>query len=128
MQKLMNSVSAVKRTHNPIDDLQDYDCRGCCGGFSVFPAAGAGLAATEKESRVVRAVVTQSGGVCARFRGCGPAGAAGSRSEEHTSELQSHSFISYAVFCLKKKQKCWRRSDPLPRPTVSRHWATHSER
>src|ERR1051326_2691003 len=29
-----------------------------------------------------------------------------SRSEEHTSELQSHSFISYAVFCLKKKNKC----------------------
>src|ERR1051326_7981380 len=26
----------------------------------------------------------------------------GMRSEEHTSELQSHSFISYAVFCLKK--------------------------
>src|ERR1051326_5285418 len=24
------------------------------------------------------------------------------RSEEYTSELQSHSFISYAVFCLKK--------------------------
>ena len=27
------------------------------------------------------------------------------RSEEHTSELQSHSEISYAVFCLKKKIK-----------------------
>ena len=27
------------------------------------------------------------------------------RSEEHTSELQSHSFISYAVFCLKKINK-----------------------
>src|ERR1051326_9520551 len=27
------------------------------------------------------------------------------RSEEHTSELQSHSFISYAVFCLKKKKE-----------------------
>ena len=26
------------------------------------------------------------------------------RSEEHTSELQSHSFTSYAVFCLKKKK------------------------
>ena len=26
------------------------------------------------------------------------------RSEEHTSELQSHSFISYAGFCLKKKK------------------------
>src|SRR5213596_4115907 len=28
----------------------------------------------------------------------------GSRSEEHTSELQSHGLISYAVFCLKKKK------------------------
>src|SRR5881409_4520005 len=27
------------------------------------------------------------------------------RSEEHTSELQSQSQISYAVFCLKKKKK-----------------------
>ena len=27
---------------------------------------------------------------------------AGARSEEHTSELQSHKLISYAVFCLKK--------------------------
>src|SRR6056300_1326615 len=27
------------------------------------------------------------------------------RSEEHTSELQSHSEISYAVFCLKKKKR-----------------------
>src|SRR5213596_3987913 len=29
----------------------------------------------------------------------------GSRSEEHTSELQSHGLISYAVFCLKTKKK-----------------------
>src|SRR6187549_4042835 len=28
-----------------------------------------------------------------------------SRSEEHTSELQSHHPISYAVFCMKKKTK-----------------------
>src|ERR1043165_2205132 len=28
----------------------------------------------------------------------------GPRSEEHTSELQSRGLISYAVFCLKKKQ------------------------
>ena len=28
-----------------------------------------------------------------------------SRSEEHTSELQSRETISYAVFCLKKKKK-----------------------
>src|SRR5881227_167990 len=29
----------------------------------------------------------------------------GTRSEEHTSELQSRTVISYAVFCLKKKRK-----------------------
>src|SRR5213080_5551949 len=34
----------------------------------------------------------------------------GIRSEEHTSELQSHSGISYAVFCLKKKTKRGRNS------------------
>src|SRR5881227_4454740 len=28
----------------------------------------------------------------------------GGRSEEHTSELQSRTVISYAVFCLKKKK------------------------
>src|SRR3546814_2143068 len=32
-------------------------------------------------------------------------GAQGHRSEEHTSELQSLMRISYAVFCLKKKNK-----------------------
>src|SRR5213595_3807352 len=50
------------------------------------------------------------------FRSIGPAGAGADqrcdpgrhqtleRSEEHTSELQSPSVISYAVFCLKKKK------------------------
>src|SRR3546814_8496734 len=36
--------------------------------------------------------------------GTGP-GSANSRSEEHTSELQSLMRISYAVFCLKKNKK-----------------------
>src|SRR3546814_5525147 len=42
-----------------------------------------------------------------QITGEGPAGPvqlAGSRSEEHTSELQSLMRISYAVFCLKKKK------------------------
>src|SRR6056300_1673343 len=49
---------------------------------------------------------------CCAFRGlpCCLTGRAGKhavvRSEEHTSELQSHSDISYAVFCLKKKKDC----------------------
>ena len=41
-----------------------------------------------------------------------------SRSEEHTSELQSHWYISYAVFCLKKKKRkektCYCGSSFLP--------------
>src|ERR1051326_9639342 len=48
--------------------------------------------------------------ICWRLRSSWPSCAPGTlfptymRSEEHTSELQSHSFISYAVFCLKKKK------------------------
>src|SRR3546814_10685138 len=34
-----------------------------------------------------------------------PVSIIGTRSEEHTSELQSLMRISYAVFCLKKKKK-----------------------
>src|SRR3546814_1725651 len=35
------------------------------------------------------------------------------RSEEHTSELQSLMRISYAVFCLKKKNKITNNQEPL---------------
>src|SRR6186713_2073381 len=41
---------------------------------------------------------------------------AGGRSEEHTSELQSHSGISYAVFCLKKKKNKQRQRSRQHRP------------
>src|SRR3546814_4753693 len=37
---------------------------------------------------------------------CRPQQTKTGRSEEHTSELQSLMRISYAVFCLKKKNKC----------------------
>src|SRR5213596_4062500 len=39
------------------------------------------------------------------------------RSEEHTSELQSHGLISYAVFCLKKKKTPTPTNPLLPHPT-----------
>src|SRR3546814_19538458 len=66
-------------------------------------------------------VLEQGARAAARRRGsralCRPAGQlrrallwqrslSGDRSEEHTSELQSLMRISYAVFCLKKKNKC----------------------
>src|SRR3546814_1314262 len=44
-------------------------------------------------------------GVVLRHRGIVNNALLGSRSEEHTSELQSLMRISYAVFCLKKKTK-----------------------
>src|SRR5881227_4450608 len=44
--------------------------------------------------------------VCGQSHCPGPCpGLARRRSEEHTSELQSRTVISYAVFCLKKKKK-----------------------
>src|SRR3546814_5468974 len=45
--------------------------------------------------------LSENGQALSAIREVGP----GSRSEEHTSELQSLMRISYAVFCLKKKQK-----------------------
>src|ERR1051326_9241479 len=49
------------------------------------------------------------------------------RSEEHTSELQSHSFISYAVFCLKKKNKNHHtpHARPFHSPPPTSHLTTH---
>src|SRR3546814_10726256 len=44
----------------------------------------------------------QKGAIVFHAEGC--KGIANSRSEEHTSELQSLMRISYAVFCLKKKK------------------------
>src|SRR3546814_3326408 len=47
-----------------------------------------------------------------RFQGCG------SRSEEHTSELQSLMRISYAVFCLKKKKTQKQKESTTEKQTV----------
>src|SRR3546814_8398320 len=41
-----------------------------------------------------------------------------SRSEEHTSELQSLMRISYAVFCLKKKNKTHANKKTSPQHTI----------
>src|SRR5213595_926045 len=43
--------------------------------------------------------------ICAKVKEMIAQGMLGDRSEEHTSELQLPSVISYAVFCLKKKKK-----------------------
>src|SRR3546814_8855177 len=50
------------------------------------------------------------------------------RSEEHTSELQSLMRISYAVFCLKKKQQSQQQSNiynSRSKPNSTLHIVTH---
>src|SRR3546814_8038439 len=79
---------------------------------TLFRSSQASGATTVAETPVRRsappAAPRDSG--CTRGHGAAgrPSGPA-SRSEEHTSELQSLMRISYAVFCLKKKKKKNRR-------------------
>src|SRR3546814_8648213 len=64
-----------------------FPAKACCGALlalSVFPAA-------VQAQDVPSGPLIVSGGIS-------------TRSEEHTSELQSLMRISYAVFCLKKKK------------------------
>src|SRR3546814_1509386 len=51
---------------------------------------------------------------CSKYPSCGP-----SRSEEHTSELQSLMRISYAVFCLKKKHQIHQYTHHPPTPIIN---------
>src|SRR3546814_6566889 len=75
---------------------------------TLFRSEADGTAGTEdrglRRDRTQRSLRQPVAGGAARAR---PARrrAAGERSEEHTSELQSLMRISYAVFCLKKKKK-----------------------
>src|SRR3546814_5539363 len=61
-----------------------------------------------------------------RFRRCSRT-ARSTRSEEHTSELQSLMRISYAVFCLKKKKKAHCNCDTDSPLTLLNHGAKHSQ-
>src|SRR3546814_9907849 len=49
-----------------------------------------------------------------------------SRSEEHTSELQSLMRISYAVFCLKKTKNHDTKTPDTNSPTVQQRQTTHN--
>src|SRR3546814_6731589 len=71
-------------------------------------AAGAGLRRAAVPARAVRAPVGRwqaAAGHRAQQRRVRLHARTARRSEEHTSELQSLMRISYAVFCLKKKNK-----------------------
>src|SRR3546814_5389048 len=70
------------------------------------PLLSAEIALPPNEPKLIPdTLITDAGrNFFARSRGPPSTLADGSRSEEHTSELQSLMRISYAVFCLKNKQ------------------------
>src|SRR3546814_3598943 len=70
-------------------------------GFAAFFWTGLAFAATVLV--FTGAAAFAAGAASAGATGAATGLAAVSRSEEHTSELQSLMRISYAVFCLKKK-------------------------
>src|SRR3546814_9157904 len=80
--------------------LSLHDALPICGGSGGVNSTGGGAAGDSGAGG-------PAGGVSAgaASAGGGSAGPASSRSEEHTSELQSLMRSSYAVFCLKKKKK-----------------------
>src|SRR3546814_2761734 len=77
----------------------------CRRGGDAAPHAVAGTQPVRRERREVIGVHEEQ------------ADDADERSEEHTSELQSLMRISYAVFCLKKKQHHNKRSNTI-KPTI----------
>src|SRR3546814_2924357 len=72
-----------------------------CASFQVMmPMPGRNISATATMVVVLVSILCST-----------PSVAQNSRSEEHTSELQSLMRISYAVFCLKKKTQDYRTSE-----------------
>src|SRR3546814_8144504 len=77
--------------HLPFED-RFFDAAFHFGGINLFDDVEGAIGEMNR-------VVKPGGRVVFGDEGIGP------RSEEHTSELQSLMRISYAVFCLKKKNK-----------------------
>src|SRR3546814_8329154 len=98
---------------NPLIDFRNARVIGVCfglrerGDIQTNHAEPSGSVATSlglSNAQAKKAVDAVIAGAAAKGEKR-PSMASASRSEEHTSELQSLMRISYAVFCLKKKKK-----------------------
>src|SRR3546814_7129852 len=88
---------------------------GVAGALQPRVVAGAGVYGDDASAKRVAC-----GGECRRHRRCACAARRAVRSEEHTSELQSLMRISYAVFCLKKKNT----QETTPKPITLQVYKT----
>src|SRR3546814_5292521 len=90
-------------------------------GGCTTPGCSRGRRAWEKRpSRPAPRASSSPTGAAGKGRRC-PSTTLATRSEEHTSELQSLMRISYAVFCLKKKKH------KKTTQTQQLHYQTHRE-
>src|SRR3546814_4700056 len=91
---LLSAMDSSLRWNDENQLVQSVHCELCvlCGPF-VFPNIPYSSRSREARNQGALAESTSNTYICTHGR----------RSEEHTSELQSLMRISYAVFCLKKK-------------------------
>ena len=103
---VMRAVKAAEKRLWEEETSKTYT--GLAGDPAFSAALGALVLGDSVEAERIAAVATPGGTGAVRqgfelVRLASPGATVWVRSEEHTSELQSHSLISYAVFCLKKK-------------------------
>src|SRR3546814_2589422 len=97
--------------------------RSCSPSGAAWPS-GSKPAATVSASSSARRPLRSNHTPYWRCGACD--GCQASRSEEHTSELQSLMRISYAVFCLNKKQKDTKKQiEPTPQHITTTKHTTH---
>src|ERR1051326_9329449 len=97
--------NAVTRTHNAPAENYPFCTIDPNVGVVTVPDLRLQKLAEISKSKKVTPTAIQFVDIAGLVKGASAGEGLGNqfRSEEHTSELQSHSFISYAVFCLKKK-------------------------
>src|SRR3546814_2348508 len=106
---ILGVCPALRRKSTPLQFTSDS--RGIAAEFQACVVIkGQGLHRNRAPAGLVSNVETRD----FHWRNCGLASSEGERrrqrSEEHTSELQSLMRISYAVFCLKKKNQRLRKN------------------
>src|SRR3546814_9276320 len=90
------STNRARRRHGGVAECRGLQWQGFAGVIGAVSASPVRGTARHPGGAIFRA--DDRGVTACRLQG------AGSRSEEHTSELQSLMRISYAVFCLKTKK------------------------